>query len=346
MRAAPSAVLLARATEAESVEWAKRLSAVTHGDPATGWGQAIVHVFIRSAVRGDDPWHALKRFLTELPESQELYGRILAEDWTPDVGVITAGGERIDNNGTVWTCLAQAMWAVRSTDSFADAVVRAINLGGDTDTVAAVAGALAGAIHGIAGIPSRWTTYLNGTIDTPKGKDHLRLDDLRRLTQRLLGSNGPARQSDLYPGFGPTEIAPGVHAADLAGASLAPKDWGIVSLCLVDDRFVDHPHRREIYLVDQEPSDGVNPNLGLAGSVRAAVDAVRAFRAEGLEVVVHCYGGASRTGLVLRAYLMSTEGMTDLQAIDHIEQRWPYLGLWSESFTDHLASDWERDTTG
>jgi hypothetical protein len=38
-------------------------------------------------------------------------------------------------------------------DSFADAITAAIDLGGDTDTVAAVAGGLAGAIHGVAGDP-------------------------------------------------------------------------------------------------------------------------------------------------------------------------------------------------
>ena len=38
----------------------------------------------------------------------------------------------------------------------------AIDLGGDADTVAAMTGGLAGAIHGIQAIPSRWTTYLHG----------------------------------------------------------------------------------------------------------------------------------------------------------------------------------------
>jgi ADP-ribosylglycohydrolase len=69
----------------------------------------------------------------------------------------------------VWGCLAEAVWAVRSTDSFEAAVIAAIELGGDTDTVACVAGALAGAIYGVQAIPSRWVTYLHGTVSTPVG---------------------------------------------------------------------------------------------------------------------------------------------------------------------------------
>ena len=52
-------------------------------------------------------------------------------------------------NGTVWGCLAQALWAVRTTGSFEDALVAAVNLGDDTDTVACVAGAIAGARYGL-----------------------------------------------------------------------------------------------------------------------------------------------------------------------------------------------------
>jgi ADP-ribosylglycohydrolase len=44
--------------------------------------------------------------------------------------------------------------------SFEETIVRAVSLGGDTDTVGAVAGALAGAWSGIGNIPSRWLAKL------------------------------------------------------------------------------------------------------------------------------------------------------------------------------------------
>jgi ADP-ribosyl-[dinitrogen reductase] hydrolase len=48
------------------------------------------------------------------------------------------------------------MWAVASTSSFEDAVVQAVNLGEDADTVGAVTGQLAGALYGESSIPNRW----------------------------------------------------------------------------------------------------------------------------------------------------------------------------------------------
>ncbi|BFO22054.1 hypothetical protein SHKM778_84420 [Streptomyces sp. KM77-8] len=50
---------------------------------------------------------------------------------------------------------------MRTTSSFEEAVRAAVDLGGDTDTVAAVTGALAGAVYGVDGIPTRWTDALH-----------------------------------------------------------------------------------------------------------------------------------------------------------------------------------------
>ena len=54
--------------------------------------------------------------------------------------------------------------------SFEEAVVYAVNLGGDTDTIGAITGAIAGAYHGVASIPQRWYEILeNGA----KGRDYI-----------------------------------------------------------------------------------------------------------------------------------------------------------------------------
>jgi ADP-ribosylglycohydrolase len=171
MRATPAAVHFARASEAESIEAAHQASLVTHGDPAAGWGTALFHVMIRAALHGDDPFAALDSSLKALPPEQHRYVEILDAGWQPSQAEF--------GNGTVWTCLAQAVWAVRThRTSFADAVTAAIDLGGDTDTVAAVTGGLAGALLGIQNIPSRWTTYLHGQLMTPDGRRTYRAGDL------------------------------------------------------------------------------------------------------------------------------------------------------------------------
>jgi ADP-ribosylglycohydrolase len=180
MRATPSAVHYASAPLDETIDAARQLAAITHGDPSCGWGTAIHHAMVRAALAGDDPFALLGDVLRLLPDDQARYRRMLAADWTPD--------QMEASNGTVWGCLAHAVWSVRSTSSFVDAVTTAIDLGGDTDTVAAVAGGLAGAIYGIESIPTRWTVPLHGHVDHADGRRTYRAHDLRALTLRLLAA--------------------------------------------------------------------------------------------------------------------------------------------------------------
>jgi len=53
-----------------------------------------------------------------------------------------------------------ALISFANADSFEEAVVEAVNKGGDTDTCGSVAGALAGAYWGVAQIPERWAKCL------------------------------------------------------------------------------------------------------------------------------------------------------------------------------------------
>jgi len=54
--------------------------------------------------------------------------------------------------------------SIMDTESFEDAVISAVNLGGDADTIGAVTGGLAGAIYGAAAIPTRWIAALDSSI--------------------------------------------------------------------------------------------------------------------------------------------------------------------------------------
>lgn len=66
----------------------------------------------------------------------------------------------IRSTGYVVDTLEAAIWSVATTNTFKDAVLKAVNLGGDTDTIGAVTGALAGIIYGIEGIPKEWIDSL------------------------------------------------------------------------------------------------------------------------------------------------------------------------------------------
>ena len=68
--------------------------------------------------------------------------------------------DQISSSGYVVDTFEAALWAVESTGTFEEAVIAAVNLGHDADTVGAVAGQLAGALYGIDAIPQRWLQCL------------------------------------------------------------------------------------------------------------------------------------------------------------------------------------------
>ncbi len=61
--------------------------------------------------------------------------------------------EDIKPTGYVVDTIEAALWVFLTTSSFEDAVLKAVNLGGDADTIGAVCGQLAGAYYGLEGIP-------------------------------------------------------------------------------------------------------------------------------------------------------------------------------------------------
>ena len=71
--------------------------------------------------------------------------------------------DEIKSTGYVVDTLEAALWCVYHTRSYRDCVLTAVNLGGDTDTIAAVAGGLAGIIYGCggeSGIPDEWIAQI------------------------------------------------------------------------------------------------------------------------------------------------------------------------------------------
>ena len=68
--------------------------------------------------------------------------------------------EQIKSSGYVVDTLEAALWCLLTTDSYKDCVLKAVNLGSDTDTVAAVAGGLAGVLYGYDAIPAEWRNTL------------------------------------------------------------------------------------------------------------------------------------------------------------------------------------------
>jgi len=327
MRVFPLALALLGLADQEARSIVRHQAALTHHHPDAGWGAWYAVAMMRAAIMGGDPFVALQSELANSPaDVRDRFAPVLAADWTPF-------DDSTWSNGSVWGCLAQAVWAVRSTSTFEDAVTAAVDLGDDADTVACVTGAIAGAIHGIQGIPSRWATRINGRVHTTVGTKLYDLRILMDVARRLLRSTERPLTPNEDPA-GPGLIEDQLHAANLLGAASVATDWGVVSLCQTDGLFVDHSHQRQIYMIDKAT------NSNLRAAVQDAVEAIDAFLAEGRPVVVHCFGGRSRTGLVLKAWKMRRDGLTHDEAHDWLQEVWTRYAVWNDSFWDFLSTEW------
>jgi ADP-ribosyl-[dinitrogen reductase] hydrolase len=146
MRLAP-AVLYILSDAVSCRQLATAQSSTTHGAPQAIQCCEFFADLLRRAIGGEG-------------KDQLLAGRDLGGH--PAVGALAMGSWKgkarndIRSSGYVIHTLEAALWAIDQTDSFEAALVLAVNLADDADTVGAVAGQLAGSIYGMDAIPPRW----------------------------------------------------------------------------------------------------------------------------------------------------------------------------------------------
>ena len=333
MRIAPIGIFGVTIGADRTVALAREQSALTHFDETAGWGAAIVAELIRRLIISGDLNDSLNHLLHFVPEPHKaIYEELISVEWNPML-------PGFPGNGSARICIAQALWSVRTTTSFEDAITTAINLGDDADTVAAVTGAIGGALYGIQQIPARWTTYLHGYVNQPDGVlREYTVGDLQDIAHRLLGSKSK-QETPLEDVISPTSVHDaGIYASNMTGAHEMNPEAGIVSLCRTYGRLTEHPHRREYYIID---NDGQNSHLHTL--VTDAVDAIDAFLREGREVLVHCHGGRSRTGFVLKAWYMRNVDPSHDAAHEWLTDTWPDYATWSADFWVFLEEEWMQD---
>jgi ADP-ribosyl-[dinitrogen reductase] hydrolase len=153
MRLAPAAIFGRRSADlAMSISRAQGF--LTHNSKDADDCCAILAVCLYRALNGFDPF---------IPDGGDDLGPRAAEIargsyMDKSRASIRSGGYCIDT-------LEAALWACYNTASFSDAVLAAVNLGDDADSVGAVAGQLAGAMYGLSGIPVKWVEQLYRNVD-------------------------------------------------------------------------------------------------------------------------------------------------------------------------------------
>jgi ADP-ribosyl-[dinitrogen reductase] hydrolase len=172
-------VALAHAQDLDRLLADSRLqSRVTHPHPDCKAGSAFVNATLYFLLHGVAPAGAVARGL----QASEVLDPLR----TLLVQAPARQREQLDNTGWVRHTLESAVWALQTTDSFEEAVVQVVNLGGDADTAGAVAGALAGTAYGLEAIPLSWREALQGEWPLHSGV-RWRVSDLVGLADRLLG---------------------------------------------------------------------------------------------------------------------------------------------------------------
>jgi ADP-ribosyl-[dinitrogen reductase] hydrolase len=123
-------------------------SQVTHPHPECVAGSAFVNATIYHLVHGVEAQAAVGQALDAVAMPSALRQAIEAAP--------TKRWDALPNSGWVRHTVESAIWGLLTTDFFEEAVVQVVNLGNDADTAGAVAGALAGAAHGLQAIPAAW----------------------------------------------------------------------------------------------------------------------------------------------------------------------------------------------
>ncbi|WP_313901265.1 ADP-ribosylglycohydrolase family protein [Mycobacterium sp. SMC-4] len=265
MRTAP--VALAYLDDADAmVEAARAISELTHFDPDAGdacvlWCSAIRH----SVLTGELDVRVGLRHLDS--QRRELWSARLD---------VAERSRPVDfpNNGWVVAALQAAWSAIVTTpvptDDPASGVFRADHLrlaldsavraGFDTDTVAAIAGGLLGAVHGASAVPLEWRTLLHGWPGgTARG--------LVKLAGAIARGGRPERFDPSYRGYRIDALArhpydDGVLLGGVGALRDLPGDVdAVVSLCRIGDDDVPRgvPHV-EVRLIDRDGADE-NPHL-------------------------------------------------------------------------------------
>ena len=151
--------------DAEAIDIVHRVGSLTHAHPRANIGCGLYFLMARAIACGGGDLAARLQAGADAGfafyEAQADGGELAHYDRLRDIARLAALPDTdIRGSGYVVDALEAAVWALATTDSFSGALLKAVNLGDDTDTVAAIAGGLAGLYYGEAAIPPDWLAAL------------------------------------------------------------------------------------------------------------------------------------------------------------------------------------------
>jgi ADP-ribosylglycohydrolase len=176
MRILPLAFYLEKKDRDRQFEITHQVSCLTHGHLRSQMACGIYIQFAINLLNGNTPKlaynnmkEATLKYYSRDPYQKELgnFARILESDISelPEVS--------IKSSGYVIDTLEASLWSFLRSNTYMEAVLTAINLGGDTDTIGAVTGGIAGIYYDYKNIPKKWINNI------------VRKQDIMELGERL-----------------------------------------------------------------------------------------------------------------------------------------------------------------
>ncbi len=140
-------------------ELVKNISSLTHKHEISILGCYIYILYMIKLLQGNDKFSAHNMIKIEdysmfSEESKKYYKRILIDD----LNLLKI--DDIKSSGYVVDSLEASIWVVLKAKDYKETIIGAVNLGGDTDTIGAIAGSMAGIIYGYETIPKEWISAL------------------------------------------------------------------------------------------------------------------------------------------------------------------------------------------
>lgn len=152
-----------------------QVSSLTHAHPKSLIACVIYIEFAISLLHSNNKertYFLIQKVIPKLysnePYKRELphFSRIL------NMNILELAENEIKSSGYVIESLEAALWCFMKNDNYKNVVLTAVNLGRDTDTIAAIAGGLAGIYYGLDSVPVEWINSIARLNDIKKLSDN------------------------------------------------------------------------------------------------------------------------------------------------------------------------------
>ena len=165
MRISPLGIYGANHELEQVAEWARQDATLTHPHPVCQQANALFAMAIAHAIRRRCDARNLYKQIVSWAQDTEVDGSLLdavrgAAEAPP--------ADYVQQQGWVLTAFRNALWQLLHAPTLEEGVVDTVMRGGDTDTNAAICGALLGAVWGRNAIPAQWTECLLNRPPVPR----------------------------------------------------------------------------------------------------------------------------------------------------------------------------------